>query len=153
LENVIKSLSEDVLKLLEKDKSVSVRKAVFQTIDQYYLGKSKKNLRKVNFETLLKRVHRNKKKTDKNHGNCALASDQEFRIVGYLRSLDIIGSPLTKPQVIALVKKLHFEKKKNWDGDSWFQLFQLRYKNMIVPKKTKQTGKSRLGEDKIGYWW
>jgi hypothetical protein len=41
----------------------------------------------VNLNTLRKNIERKLKRTNQNHGNCNLTSEEELRIVGYLRAL------------------------------------------------------------------
>jgi hypothetical protein len=103
----------------------------------------------VNLNTLRKNIERKLKRTNQNHGNCNLTSEEELRIVGYLRAFDVNGSPLTKPQIISLVRKLHFKKNPGWNGGSWFKSFAKKYQNTVTFKNTKQSGKIRMGEEKF----
>jgi hypothetical protein len=100
--------------------------AVQKSIDEHY-AENPKTPKDVNEETLRKNVSRKLKRGESNHGNCLLTSEQELRIVGYFRALDVNGEPLTKSQAIDFVRKLHFSKRPGWNGYAWFKLFQQKY--------------------------
>jgi hypothetical protein len=52
----------------------------------------------------MKKVEQN----NTNHGNTALTSADELRLVGYLRAFDVNGCPLSKFQTISFTRKLFF---------------------------------------------
>jgi hypothetical protein len=60
----------------------------------------------------MKKVEQN----NTNHGNTALTSADELRLVGYLRAFDINGCPLSKFQTISFTRKLFFPDQLNWMG-------------------------------------
>jgi hypothetical protein len=93
-------------------------------------------------------VKRKIKKNDENHGNALLTNEEELRIVGYMRACEVMGVPLTKSQSVGFIKAMHFKTKPKWNGNSWFKSFRSRHKSLISLKNTKQSGKSRIGEDK-----
>jgi hypothetical protein len=71
----------------------------------------------------MKKVEQN----NTNHGNTALTSADELRLVGYLRAFDINGCPLSKFQTISFTRKLFFPDQLNWDGYGWYGRFKNKY--------------------------
>ena len=133
-------LSSQVLEQLELDEVLPLSVVICSVIQNYYTKKKIKKVKKllffdlinqrdqnVNKNTLRKNVERKFKKTNLNHGNCRLTSDEELRIVGYLRAFDLNGQGLTRAQTQTLVRKLHFSKNDNWDSNNWVKNFQKRY--------------------------
>ncbi|HYN44611.1 MAG TPA: hypothetical protein VER35_01300, partial [Candidatus Limnocylindrales bacterium] len=67
------------------------------------------------------------KKPDSNHGNSSLTSEQELRIVGYLRAFDLAGQGLTSLQTQTLVSEIHPNLGKKWNSGKWIIKFTAKY--------------------------